>query len=61
MVEDATGTDEVLEYRRGEKEVGRTSSLNVKQISEKVFESDDDSEDKLDCNEEDIIFTYQDD
>lgn len=44
MVEDATGSNEVLESRRSRRKIGLTSSHEVKELHEGDFDSEDNTE-----------------
>lgn len=60
MVGDATGADEVLESRKSGRNVGSTSSREVRELHEEDFASEEDTEDEPDGTEEDIVFTDSD-
>lgn len=60
MVEDATGSNEVLESRRSRRKIGLTSSHEVKELHEGDFDSEDNTEVEPDVNEEDNIFADSD-
>lgn len=55
-----TRADEVLESRRSRSKVGLTSSLEVRELHEEDFESEDDTQHKPDGNEEGLIFADSD-
>lgn len=56
MVGELTVADEVLESRRSGRNVGNTSSREVRELHEEDFASKEDTEDEPDSIEEDIVF-----